>query len=182
VRSLLPEPEAKALYAHALDLVRIGEMRTDTQVPNTPALYAEPRMESLLLQLLAQIEEVSALSLYPTYSYVRVYKRGDVLVRHQDRPSCEISVSLNLGYEADAPWPLWIEGPVGVAAVTMEPGDALLYRGIECLHWRDAFAGEHAAQCFLHYVDQNGVHAEWKFDKRRRLRLPEYFSPPSLTA
>jgi hypothetical protein len=182
LRSLLPEPEAKALYAHALDLARIGEMRTDRQVPNTPALYAEPRMESLLLQLQAQIEEVSALSLYPTYSYVRVYKRGDVLVRHQDRPSCEISVSLNLGYEADASWPLWIEGPAGVAAVTMEPGDALLYRGIECLHWRDAFAGEHAAQCFLHYVDQNGVHAEWKFDKRSCLRLPEYFPPSSLTA
>jgi len=182
LRSLLKPPEAGQLYMHALDLMNRGEMRSDTQVPNTPALYAEPRMESLLLTLLPQIEEASALSLYPTYSYMRVYKRGDVLVRHRDRPACEISVSLNLGCEADTPWPLWIEGPAGVSAVHLEPGDAVLYRGTECFHWRDVFAGEHAVQCFLHYVDQNGVNAEWKFDKRRGLRLPEDFPASSLTA
>ena len=173
LRSLLQAPEARQLYIHALDLVNKGEMRSDTQVPNTPALYAEPCMESLLLRLLPQIEDATALSLYPTYSYMRVYKRGDVLVRHRDRTACEISVSLNLGSEAGSPWPLWIEGPAGVSAVHLEPGDALLYRGTECFHWRDAFAGEHAVQCFLHYVDQNGVNAEWRFDKRRGLRLPE---------
>lgn len=182
LRSLLPVPEARQLCMHALDLVQRGEMRSDTQVPDTPALYAEPCMESLLLTLQSQIEEVCALSLYPTYSYMRVYKPGDVLVRHRDRPACEISVSLNLGSEADSPWPLWIEGPEGVCAVHLEPGDALLYRGTECFHWRDVFAGEHAVQCFLHYVDQNGVNAEWRFDKRRGLRLPEDSPGSPLTA
>jgi alkylated DNA repair dioxygenase AlkB len=182
LRSLLQAPETRQLYTHALDLVHKGEMRSDTQVPDTPALYAEPFMESLLLTLLPQIEEASGLSLYPTYSYMRVYKRGDVLLRHRDRPACEISISLNLGSEADSLWPLWIEGPAGASAVHLAPGDALLYRGTECFHWRDAFAGEHAVQCFLHYVDQNGVNAEWRFDKRRGLRLPEDFSVSSLTA
>ncbi len=174
--SLLEAHQAMQLYDYVLNLVKKTQWISDRQVPNSPALYGESRMEELLLTMLPQIEEASALSLYPTCSYLRVYKRGDVLARHQDRPACEISISLNLGYEADTPWPLWIEGPDGVSSVQMQPGDALLYRGAECVHWRDAFTGERAAQVFLHYVDRNGAHAEWKFDKRGDWRVLERFS------
>jgi alkylated DNA repair dioxygenase AlkB len=171
--SLLKAPHARQLYHHALDLVKRIQWQSDEQVPNTPALYGEPHMEELLLSLLPWIEEASALTLYPTYSYLRVYKHGDVLARHRDRAACEISVSLSLGYDAETPWPLWIEGPTGVSSVLMEPGDGLLYRGTECFHWRDAFSGEQAAQVFLHYVDQNGLNAEWKFDKRKGCRISD---------
>jgi hypothetical protein len=40
---------------------------------------------------------------------------------------------------------------------------------MECAHWRAAYEGSHLAQVFLHYVDQHGPHAEWKFDKRPSL-------------
>lgn len=53
--------------------------------------------------------------------------------------------------------------------MNLEAGDALLYRGIECPHWRTHFEGDHQAQVFLHYVDQQGPCAEWKFDKRDSL-------------
>ena len=33
-------------------------------------------------------------NLIPTYSYARIYKNGDELKRHKDRPSCEISTTL----------------------------------------------------------------------------------------
>jgi hypothetical protein len=167
--SLINVPDADMLHRYAKEVVRRGQYQTDTQVPGTPARYSSQRMELLLRDLLPQIEEASGLSLYPTYSYLRVYKRGDVLARHRDRPACEISVSLCLGYVADAAWPLWIEGPHGVSAVKIEPGDALLYRGIECFHWREAFDGQEAAQVFLHYVEQAGPNAEWRFDKRAAL-------------
>jgi PKHD-type hydroxylase len=37
-------------------------------------------------------------------------------------------------------------------------------------HWREPyFEGKWQAQVFLHYVDQNGPHAEWKYDKRESL-------------
>jgi len=176
LRSLLEAPQTMSLYDYAVTLVKRIQWISDEQVPDTPALYGEHRMEELLVTMLPQIEEASGLSLYPTYSYLRVYKRGDVLARHRDRPACEISVSLNLGYEADAPWPLWIEGPAGVSSHRMQPGDALLYHGIECDHWRDAFAGQRAAQVFLHYVDRNGLSAEWKFDKREGWRVLKRFS------
>ena len=53
--------------------------------------------------------------------------------------------------------------------MTLGPGDAIIYRGIECAHWRDALEGQEAVQAFLFYVDQNGPHAEFKFDKRKNL-------------
>ena len=45
----------------------------------------------------------------------------------------------------------------------------LMYRGIECAHWRTPYDGDRLAQLFLHYVDQNGAYADWKFDRRSSL-------------
>ena len=107
--------------------------------------------------------------MFPTYSYFRKYKRDDELRKHKDGPSCEISVSLYLEYEAATPWPLWIDGHEAPAAVPLQPGDAMLYKGVECAHWREPFEGDHLVQVFLHYVDQRGPYAEWKYDKRKSL-------------
>lgn len=118
------------------------------------------------MDLLPAAESVTRLKLFPTYSYFRVYKRGDILVKHTDRPACEISVTLCLGYQAEHPWPILFEGQAGISFIELAPGDALFYRGVECTHWREPMVGERAAQAFLHYVDQNGPYAEWKYDKR----------------
>jgi len=126
-------------------------------------------MEGLLLDLLPLAEQLASAKLFPTYSYFRVYQRGDALNKHTDRPSCEISSSICLGREAQGPWPIWIEGPEGISSIDLEPGDGLFYRGIECPHWREPLTEDLVAQVFLHYVDQNGPHAEWKFDKRTSL-------------
>jgi hypothetical protein len=58
-----------------------------------------------------------------------------------------------------------------IEEVKMEVGDAVLYRGCEKYHWRDEFKGKWQAQVFLHYVDQNGPHADWKYDKRESLGI-----------
>jgi hypothetical protein len=39
------------------------------------------------------MEKHTKLKLIPTYSYARIYKKGDVLHRHKDRFSCEISTT-----------------------------------------------------------------------------------------
>jgi len=55
----------------------------------------------------------------------------------------------------------------------MAVGDAVLYRGMDKHHWRERYTeGKWQAQVFLHYVDADGKHAEWKFDKRPALNLP----------
>lgn len=165
--SLLKEPQLGQFYRHACQSAKNGKTAPgDDQVPGTPSAYSDFIMDGLLTSLLPQIERASGLAVFPTYSYFRVYKLGDTLARHTDRPACEISVTLCLGFEDQLPWPIWIEGPRGPISVTLGAGDALLYRGRECAHWREAFEGRRQAQVFLHYVDQNGPCADWKFDKR----------------
>ncbi len=170
LRSLLKEPDLTAMHRYAQKVAQLGWTKPgDGQIQGTPCSYGDFMMEGLLTSLLPTVEQVSSLRVFPTYAYFRVYKQGDTLVRHTDRPSCEISLTLCLGYDGKQPWPINIEGPRGTSSVSLEAGDALLYRGIECPHWRCPLAGSHHAQVFLHYVDQHGPHAEWKFDKRSSL-------------
>jgi hypothetical protein len=172
-RPSLTDSELSRMYQYACYATLTGAMeRGDGQVPDTPCSYGDRMMDGLLNSMLPEVQTISGLLVFPTYSYIRVYKKGDVLKRHVDRPACEISVSLCLGYDAAEPWPLWIEGPQGTRGVTLEKGEALLYRGMECPHWRDEFHGKRLAQVFLHYVDQHGPNAEWKFDKRTSLSSP----------
>ena len=145
----------------------------DAQVPQTPSGYGDPAFDGLLEYLRPRIEQHAGLALHPTYSYFRLYKRGDILKRHRDRPACEISVTLNLGEAQDEPWPIYVEAGAGPYAARLMPGDALLYRGCECFHWREPYEGSQLAQVFLHYVDRNGPNAGLKFDGRKTLMRPK---------
>jgi hypothetical protein len=69
----------------------------DQQVPNVYSHYADFVMETLLMKVMPIMAEQTKLDLIPTYSYARVYEKGSILKRHKDRPSCEISTTLNLG-------------------------------------------------------------------------------------
>ena len=120
------------------------------------------------------MEKETGLKLNPNYSYARIYKKGDVLHRHKDRFSCEISTTLNLGGD---PWPIYLE-PSGKESlqgikIDLKPGDMLIYKGNELEHWRDPFQGEDCAQVFLHYNNLNTpLSNENIFDKRLHLGLP----------
>ncbi|HUC62897.1 MAG TPA: hypothetical protein VMF53_13170 [Alphaproteobacteria bacterium] len=144
----------------------------ERQVPNTPAGYGDAAFDGLLEYLRPRVAAAAGCRLYPTYSYFRLYKRGDVLRRHRDRPACEISLSLNIGQVPADPWPLHIEGKTGPAAARLAPGDGLLYRGCDCAHWRERFEGERCAQAFLHYVDADGPNRDERFDRRKTLMSP----------
>jgi len=141
---------------------------TDDQIPNTYSHYADPVMETLLVKVLPKMQKETGLNLIPTYSYARAYKKGDELKKHKDRPSCEISTTINLGGD---PWPIFIEG----TKVLLEVGDMLVYSGCELEHWREPFDGNICGQVFLHYNHVNGPFAEKnKFDGRPMLGLPSF--------
>ena len=148
---------------------------TDPQIPNTYSHYADPVMETLLVKVLPIMKKETGLDLCPTYSYARAYKKGDELTRHKDRPSCEISTTVNLGGE---PWPIFLEpsgeeGKPGIK-VLLEVGDMLVYSGCELEHWREPFDGNICGQVFLHYNHVNGPFADKnKFDERPMLGLPD---------
>jgi hypothetical protein len=152
------------------------DFNADTlQVVGAHSKYADPVMESLLLKLQPIMEEATGLSLYPTYSFYRVYRNGDTLAKHKDRPSCEISCTLSFNYsyeDSDYSWPIYMNGK----AIHLEPGDIAVYRGIENEHWREPLTFPEPVwhvQAFLHYVDQNGPHAEWKYDTRPNIGEPQ---------
>jgi len=162
---------------------------TDQQVPNTYSHYADVAMETLLIRTLPIMEKKTGLELNPTYSYARIYKTGDILKRHKDRFSCEISTTLNLGGD---PWCIYLEPKKNVGIpdgkkitttsnnkgtkVVLKAGDMLVYKGMELEHWREEFQGNECAQVFLHYNDKNSKNADKNiYDRRKHLGLPSYF-------
>jgi hypothetical protein len=149
----------------------------DPQVPETYSHYSDIVMETLLVKLLPIMEKTTGLKLNTNYSYARIYKKGDVLHRHKDRFSCEISTTLNLGGDS---WPIYLEpsGKEGLKGfkVDLKPGDMLVYRGNELEHWREPFKGENCAQVFLHYNDlKTKGSKENIYDRRPHLGLPAWF-------
>ena len=161
----------------------------DEQIPETYSQYSNIAMETLMLKCQPEMEKVTGLKLYPAYTYARIYKKGDILKRHKDRFSCEISTTMNLGGDD---WPIYLEpnpkkGGVkpGVGYVSentkgikvdLKPGDMLVYSGCELEHWREKFKGKECVQVFLHYNNRKTPGAKDNmFDKRPHLGLPSWF-------
>ena len=160
----------------------------DQQVPNTYVHYADIAMETLLTWVQPVMEKHTKLKLSPTYSFARIYKKGDILHRHKDRFSCEISTTLNLGGDK---WSIYLSPNENVGKpdgkkitvtsnakgmkVDLKPGDMLVYKGMELEHWREAFEGDNCIQVFLHYNQVSKKADINKFDKRPHLGLPAWF-------
>jgi len=145
----------------------------DDQVPNTYSHYADIVFETILEALVPRMEKETNLKLVPTYSYARIYKNGDILKRHIDRFSCEISTTLNLGGDL---WPIFLE-PSGKKdragiKINLKPGDMLIYRGCDLEHWREPFTGQNCGQVFLHYNRKTKENELNKYDSRPMLGLP----------
>jgi hypothetical protein len=168
----------------------------EEQIPHTYSCYSDIAMETLMLKVQAVMEKTTGLKLYPAYTYARIYKKGDILKRHKDRFSCEISTTMNLGGDA---WPIYLNpdpkaGYVYGAKrglhqiqsyeptkdkgikVDLNPGDMLVYSGCELEHWREKFKGKECVQVFLHYNNRKTPGAKDNmFDKRPHLGLPSWF-------
>jgi hypothetical protein len=104
--------------------------------------------------------------LAPTYSYVRLYKNNGKLLKHVDRPSCEISVTAHLGSDGTE-WKFGIEKPNKEEVIlNLLPGQAIIYLGCIAPHWREKkYQGENYGQLFLHYVKIYGSNWKHYFDR-----------------
>jgi hypothetical protein len=189
---LLKRDAIKYMYNH--NLIAENSLHgtwKDGQVNGVYAIYADHVMETLLMKMLPIMKERTGLDLIPTYSYARVYEKGSILKRHKDRPSCEISTTLNLGGDL---WPIYLStienlgipeiygGKKGITVssnakgipINLKPGDMLIYSGCELEHWRNPFEGDICGQVFLHYNHANGRFAKTNlYDKRPLLGIPK---------
>ena len=110
---------------------------------------------------------------YPTYSTLRIYPEGSVLKKHTDRPSSEIGITIQL--KKDNPWGIAFKDKHGEDQVfDLEKGDAVIYKGGECEHWREGPCPEGgSSHAFLFYVYKDGEYADYAYDRREKWRLPE---------
>jgi hypothetical protein len=162
------------------------------QIPHTYSSYADIVMETLMLKCQPIMEKTTELKLQPAYTYARLYKKEDVLERHKDRFSCEISTTMFLGGD---PWDIYLEPNKNVGIdpdpyiptnnkgikISLKPGDMLVYSGCELEHWRTKFKGKNCGQVFLHYNNKKTSGSEQNlFDKRPHLGLPNWFQKVKL--
>jgi predicted 2-oxoglutarate/Fe(II)-dependent dioxygenase YbiX len=170
LKDFLDKDNCNELINVIQDLVDQGKtIKGDRQCPLSDSIHGNSTFDKLLEDLLPNFEEACGKRLYPTYSYARLYKPGEELKKHTDRPACEISATITLGFDGDV-WSIYMAGN----KVDMQVGDAVLYRGMEVEHWREKYTeGQWQAQVFLHYVDADGPHADQKYDGRNSLGIPK---------
>lgn len=163
VKNFLTKEELALLKDYTRIKHRINFDSFDNRQSNNldTKFYGDPIMESLLIQKKSLIEQETNKKLLPTYSFWRMYTYNAILKKHSDRESCEYSATVMIG-SCGTRWPLFIDG----VAIDLEPGEAIIYKGSEYEHWREAFQGDWQSQCFLHYVDLNGPYTEFFMDKR----------------
>jgi hypothetical protein len=203
IRKFLDENMAGLLYQYCITKVKAMDFKYlwanneynkewdgqfgDEQAPISFSAYGDTMMDTLLTASTPTIEKYVGLELFPNYTYWRFYQKGEVLKRHSDRASCEISTTLCLGYNTanlnedvrkDYAWPMYIESSahpdVDGVPVSLYPGDMIIYKGCDLEHWRDPFIGLNHAQVFMHYNDKNGPYRN-RLDGRPIAGVPKKF-------
>jgi hypothetical protein len=191
IRGLIPSEVALMLFKQIeMDLAAAGKSfdtfakahpLSKQQTVDISGHFYRP-LTTFLWGLTPIIGEITGADLLPSYDYFRIYQKDDICRVHSDRPSCEHSVSLTLVYSDGLPWPLQVgsvrvksEGPCvddfgdeAFSAVEMQPGDAVLYRGMDLRHGRtQPNPNQWSAHLFLFWVERGGEFAQHAFDERR---------------
>lgn len=138
-----------------------------------------PAITTFLWGVTPTMESMVGCELLPTFAFFRLYQGGDRLRVHHDRPACEHSLSLTLGYSDGLPWPLDIGHEEAVrdgkaaedfgdephSTFVMNPGDAVVYRGVRRRHARlTPNPNKWSAHLFLHWVDRAGPYRSLAFE------------------
>ena len=182
VRGFLSESETNLIARYMEYSINAGMYEEKAAVdpeklqdyPSQFCRYADPLPEAILVSSCESISTLVGKKLVPTYSYSRVYMKGDELEAHLDRPSCEYSVTVNVAHHGKNIWPIWMQAPNQEAvSIGLYPGDAVVYKGCEVKHWRLPMSEcELNAQFMLHYVDSEGPHASYLLDRRSGYGMP----------
>lgn len=165
--NFLNEDELKLATQYFTFASKFFKKESDGAHKNTYARYSDFLSESILLCKLPLVEKAVGEKLLPTYSFSRLYVNGSELAKHTDRPSCEVSITLNIF--ADKECKIYMKPknsslePLGLVT---QPGEGVLYEGMKYLHWREKYEGDKYMQIFLHYVRANGDYKQYHKDKR----------------
>ena len=173
VNGLVDEETIKTISQYFENRIKRGEWKQTADNVSKYAYYADPLVEVMLIKCKDAIQEVCGKELIPTYSYSRIYQPGEELEPHVDRPSCEVSVTINVANTGEIS-PIYMQYADNSESQHMlNPGDAVIYKGCEATHWRLPMKqGQLNVQFMLHYVDKNGPYASYAKDRRETYAAP----------
>lgn len=179
-KNFLPEDFCK--FAQSYYKIRQDSLDydIDEQCPRSKSFYSDPLCETLLQTSCEKISNIVNVDLIPTYSYTRIYGKKEHLTKHIDRPECQFSVTINLGYpKSQGISSIFMsknEDGSDASELKLDVGDICIYRGDTVYHWREPFIQDWYLQTFLHYVEKNGMYGNRLYDGRFSLGTPKYFS------
>jgi|13_taG_2_1085334.scaffolds.fasta_scaffold13704_4 hypothetical protein len=145
----------------------------DNICDDTWCIYGDPLCDVILHRFIPSMSELCGQEVIPTYSYARLYKKGDKLSKHTDRVSCKVSCTIFIGGDT---WPIYLKENNKNVKIDFEQGDMLVYDGRKLPHWRNKFKDKTCAQLFLHYgFADNPADVKNAFDKREHYGLPVHY-------
>jgi PKHD-type hydroxylase len=172
LQGVINKEDCKEITDHLFKLSEEGKMTKDDQCPLSESIYDDLILKAVLDNLKEPLSNALGIDLKPAYCYARIYRPGEVLERHVDRPACEISGTLTLGHDEESTiWPIYFaenEKDLVGNQLSIDIGDLVMYRGEELPHWREAYKGKWQTQVFFHYVDANGNNANHANDNARK--------------
>ena len=169
---VITKEEAARLTQYMFDLSKEGKTEKDPQCPLSDSIYGAPEFDALLQRLAEPLSTHLGVKLLPCYTYARIYRPGEVLKMHKDRPSCEISGTMTLGFDGKSIWPIFFDEEKR-KKVEIGVGELAMYRGCEVAHWRPEFKGTWQVQLFMHYVNAEGPYAHHYADGRKEFGKPK---------
>jgi len=189
IEKFLPEQILNICYSYSMiKFSNYKKVDMDRQANSLISEYSDFLMETLMEASTSVVEQNVGKKLFPTYSFLRIYDKGSDLKVHIDRPSCEFTVALCLGADPKSkPYEIFIgeedsssdykyydkKGNYNRYRIDhkfpMLPNNAVVFKGMDKIHWREICNHDHFITVFLHYVDQNGEFKDYKYDKRNLL-------------
>ena len=189
IKEFLPKQILNLAYSYSI--IKFSNQtifQIDSQSNSLICENGDYLMETLMDMSTPVVEQNVGKKLWPTYSYFRVYDKGSDLKIHKDRESCEYTVALCLGADPiDQPYEIFVGEEDETSdykyynsndeykryridhKFPMVPNNAVIFKGMDKIHWREMCTHDHFTTVFLHYVDQEGPYKEFKFDKRNIL-------------
>ena len=186
--------DLKYRFINSDEKIRSEYHTSDSDIANGLRFEYDFLTESILMIYGKKMSEILELNLAPTYTYTRIYEKGNILYPHNDRPSCEISATCPIFISDDRASTIYISKykvgeynlpgysivypyteykiPGEYVQVDLMPGDVMFYKGIEHYHWREPLESEQLVQFFMHAVQVDGQYSDYVFDKRPYMGFP----------
>ena len=193
INEFLPKQILNLVYSYSiLKYSNQKQFKIDAQTNSLISEHGDYLMETLMDMSTSVVEQNVGKKLWPTYSFFRIYDKGSDLKIHTDRESCEYTVALCLGADPiDQPYEIFVGEEDETSdykyynkeeeykrylidhKFPMIPNNAVVFKGMDKIHWREICTHDYFITVFLHYVDKEGDFKDYKFDSRSSIGIEQ---------